>query len=193
MFGNCTLTFTVTEASELLDPHVLTCILPGLDVGDGRQYQQYNKIAAQPSQFLWGPTAEAWGAQALVAPEPETYQQWKLGAILLSSGTVGTISSGPAPWTAVIAVTSTAGIVIGATLSATNGTGSLYGGNPVSVLVTNFFPNTSIDYTVTGVNATAPQPGTVTDIIATPPLTSPPIYSTYSQESIYKQLYPNSN
>jgi hypothetical protein len=48
------LAFTTTEVSDD-DPHVLTCILPGLDVSNGFQYQQYNKIAAQPSQFPWGP------------------------------------------------------------------------------------------------------------------------------------------
>jgi hypothetical protein len=187
----------VTEASELLDPHVLTCILPGLDVGDGYQYQQYNKIAAQPSQFPWGTgggTNEFWDTQSS-APIPETYIQWKLGAIKVSSsGVVGGIL-GTGPWTATVTVTSTAGVAVGYTLSATNGLiaplGSLYGGNPVSVLVDSFVPNTSITYTVTG--GTIPVAGNVINIIATPPLPQPPVYSPYSTTSIYKFLYPNSS
>jgi len=80
---------------------------------------------------------------------------------------------------------------LGQTLSATNGltspAGSLYGGNPASVLVTGVTP-TTISYTVTGGTATTPVAGTVTNIIATE---QPP--SSYSQQSIYKFLYPNSN
>jgi hypothetical protein len=195
VFGNCTLTFTVTEASELLDPHILTCILPGLDVSDGYQYQQYNKIAAQPSQFPWGTGGinENWDTQSS-APIPETYIQWKLGAIKVSSsGVVGNII-GTGPWTAEITVPSTAGVAVGWTLSATNGLiapfGSLYGGNPVSVLVT-FVTSIIITYQVTG--GTIPVAGNITDIIATPPLPQPPVYSPYSTTSIYKFLYPNSS
>jgi hypothetical protein len=188
VFGNASLTFTVTELSEL-EPHVLTCKLPALSVGDGYQYQQYNAISAQQSQFAWGTgggTNEDWGTQT-GAPQPETYGQWKLGTIIgPSTGTVGGIL-GPGPWTADITVTSTTGIVVGQTLSATNGPGgigSLYGGNPASVIVNSIVPNTSISYTVTG--GTIPVAGPITDIIATEP---PP--SSYSQQSIYKQLYPN--
>ena len=140
----------------------------------------------------WGPTAEDWGTQAH-APKPETYQQWKLGTIIgPTTGTVGTISPGSAPFTSQISVTSTTGIVVGQTLSATNGltspAGSLYGGNPASVLVTGVTP-TTISYTVTGGNATTPVAGNITDIIATDQ--SPP--SPYSQQSIYKFLYPDSS
>jgi hypothetical protein len=181
VFGNASLTFTVTEASEPGEPHVLTCKLPALSVGDGYQYQQYNAISAQQSQFAWGTgggTNEFWGTQT-GAPQPETYGQWKSE---VPSGTVGGISPGPSPWTATVTVTSTTGIVVGQTLSATPGTGSLYGGTPSSVLVTGVVPNTSINYTVTG--GTTPVAGPITDISTN---------LTYSQLSIYKQLYPNSS
>jgi hypothetical protein len=175
VFGNCSLIFTVTESSEPQQPHVLPCILPGLDISDGYQYQQYNKIAAQASQFKWGPTAEDWGTQT-GAPEPETFGQWKSD---YGPGTVGSIS-GVGPWIATVTgLSNTFGITVGQSISATNGTGSLYGGSPTSVIV-NIVTSTSFTYTVTG--GTTPVGGTVTNIS---PL--------YSQKSIYKYLYPNSS
>jgi hypothetical protein len=177
VFGNRSLIFTVTESSDPGDPHVLTCILPGLDVGDGRQYQQYNKIAAQTSQFLWGPTAEDWGTQTGV-PQQEPFGTWKSD---YGTGTVGTISSGPAPWTAsVTGLLNTFGITVNQPISATNGPlgiGSLSGGSPA--LVTAVY-STSFDYSVAV--GTGPVAGPVTNIL---PL--------YSQKSIYKYLYPSSS
>jgi hypothetical protein len=87
-------------------------------------------------------------------------------------GTVGAISglgTALSPWQATVTVASTAGIVVGSSLTATNGTpGSLFGGAPTSVYVTAVVTNTSFTYQVVG--GTTPIAGTVTNIIPTNPL-----------------------
>jgi hypothetical protein len=78
-------------------------------------------------------------------------------------GVVGSIT-GSGPWTATITgMSSTTGLIIGSALfGATNGTGSLFGGTPTSVIVASVPNSTSITYTVTG--GSAPTAGTITDI-----------------------------
>jgi hypothetical protein len=82
-------------------------------------------------------------------------------------GTVGTIAgSGTqgAPWTATITgLTSTAGMAVGNTLSATAGTGTLFGGSPTTIIITTIASGTSITYAVVG--GTTPTAGTVTNIL----------------------------
>jgi hypothetical protein len=62
-------------------------------------------------------------------------------------------------------MTATAGVIINSALTATGGTGTLYGGSPTSVLVASLVSNSSITYTVTG--GTTPTAGTVTNILTT--------------------------
>jgi hypothetical protein len=82
-----------------------------------------------------------------------------------TTGTVGSIT-GTGPWTATITgMTSTAGLVVGSSLAATAGTGTLFGGSPTSVIVASIVSATSITYTVTG--GTTPTAGTVTTITTT--------------------------
>jgi len=70
------------------------------------------------------------------------------------------------PWTPTITgMTTTSGLIIGSALTATSGTGTLYGGSPTSVLVTSILSSTSLTYTVTG--GTTPTAGTVTNILTT--------------------------
>jgi len=67
------------------------------------------------------------------------------------------------PWIATIAsISSTSAANVGSFITATSGTGVLYGGTPTSVLVTTVVSGTSIKYTVTG--GTTPVIGTLTDI-----------------------------
>ena len=74
--------------------------------------------------------------------------------------------TGSGPWTATLTgLTSTAGFVVGAPISATNGTGTLAGGTPTSVVVTSIVNGTSITYTQTG--GTTPIVGTVTAVTQT--------------------------
>jgi len=83
---------------------------------------------------------------------------------LSTTGTVGSIS-GSGPWNATITnmvAGSTAGLAQGSSLLATSGGGSLYGGSPTSVIVTDIISATSINYTVTG--GTTPTVGTITNI-----------------------------
>lgn len=82
-----------------------------------------------------------------------------------TTGTVGSIT-GTGPWTATITnMTSTTGLVVGSTIAATAGTGTLYGGSPTSVVVASIVSSTSITYTVTG--GSIPTAGTVTTITTT--------------------------
>ena len=85
--------------------------------------------------------------------------------IISAAGTVGSIT-GSGPWTATItSMTSTTGFVVGMPLTATAGTGTLYGGSPTSVVVTSILGQFSMTYTVTG--GTTPTAGTVTNISST--------------------------
>jgi len=84
-------------------------------------------------------------------------------------GTIGSSITGTGPWTATITgMTSTGGLVVGAPLTATAGTGTLFGGSPTSVVVASIVSSTSITYTVTG--GTTPTAGTVTSITTTNPI-----------------------
>ena len=76
--------------------------------------------------------------------------------------TVGTIT-GSGPWTATLTgISSTTGIMVGQNITATDGTGSLFGGSPNSVLVASIVSGTSITVTVTG--GTTPTAGTITSL-----------------------------
>jgi hypothetical protein len=86
------------------------------------------------------------------------------------TATIGSIT-GTGPWTAVITLSgngvwSTNDIAVGASLTATNGAGTLYGGTPTSVLVTAVTGRT-ITYQVTG--GSTPTAGTITNISAINP------------------------
>ena len=86
-------------------------------------------------------------------------------SVLSTTGTIGSIS-GAGPWTATITgMSTTSNCVVGQFLTATTGTGTLYGGSPTSVVVTSIVSQTSITYTVTG--GTTPTAGTVTNISST--------------------------
>jgi len=88
-------------------------------------------------------------------------------SITMSNGsyggaTVGSIT-GSGPWTATLTgISSTTGISVGQNITATAGTGTLFGGTPTSVLVASIVSGTSITYTVTG--GTTPTAGTVTSL-----------------------------
>ncbi len=74
----------------------------------------------------------------------------------VAAGTISSICGAGTkakPWIAKIDVSSTAGIMVGMTLTATANTGSICTGNPESVVVTSVVPNTSITYQVIGGNA----------------------------------------
>jgi hypothetical protein len=78
-------------------------------------------------------------------------------------GTVGNTITGSGPWTATITgISSTTGINVGQYITATPGTGSLFGGSPTSVVVASVVSATSITVTVTG--GTTPTAGTITSI-----------------------------
>jgi len=88
-------------------------------------------------------------------------------SITMGNGSYGNASvsnvSGAGPWTATITgISSTAGILVGQNITATAGTGSLFGGSPTSVVVASVASGTSITVTVTG--GTTPTVGTITGI-----------------------------
>jgi hypothetical protein len=88
-------------------------------------------------------------------------------AVQFGSGTVGSISSPEANvWTAsVTGISSVAGLLVGDQISATSGTGSLFGGSPQSVTITSI-SGTSITYRVVG--GASPTAGTVTSLRTLP-------------------------
>ena len=90
----------------------------------------------------------------------DTIRVWEDG--VSATGTVGSIT-GSGPWTATITdMSSTSGFAVGSTLTATAGTGTLYGGSPTSVVITSIPTSTSVTYTVTG--GTIPTAGTITNV-----------------------------
>ena len=89
--------------------------------------------------------------------------------LVSSSGTVGSISSGNGTTgvvgfhsATITGMSSTTGISVGDWISATNGSGSLYGGTPDFVEVTSVPSSSSITYRIKG--GTVPTAGTVTNI-----------------------------
>lgn len=92
------------------------------------------------------------------------------GSTLVStSGTVGSVASGNGAlgvvgfhWATITGMSSTSGINVGDYISATNGSGSLYGGTPDFVEVTSVPSSSSITYRIKG--GTAPTAGTVSNI-----------------------------
>ena len=79
------------------------------------------------------------------------------------NGTVSPTITGSGPWTATITgMSSTTGINVGQNITATAGTGTLFGGTPTSVVVASIVSGTSITVTVTG--GTTPTTGTITSI-----------------------------
>lgn len=91
------------------------------------------------------------------------------GTVISTSGTIGSIGTGDGTtgvsgfyWATITGMSSTTGISVGDYITATSGTGSLYGGTPDYVEVTSIIDSTSITYRIKG--GTAPTAGTVTNI-----------------------------
>jgi hypothetical protein len=84
-------------------------------------------------------------------------------ATISATGTVGTIT-GVGPWTAVLSgMSTTTGLIVGSSLSATVGTGSLGGSG--SYIVTSIDSKTQVSYSATG--GTTPVAGSITTITTT--------------------------
>jgi hypothetical protein len=102
------------------------------------------------------------------------------------TGTVHTVTGSASPWTVVIQdMASTAGITAGATITATNGTGTLANGGIVTVI--SIDSDTQITVKVTG--GTIPTVGTITDIKLTNLDTQTnPVLQTWPEGYIYATL-----
>jgi len=89
------------------------------------------------------------------------------GSIASTTGTIGAVTGAgtiASPWIATITgVSATTGIVEGSPITATNGTGNLFGGTPTSCTVQSFVANTSITFAVVG--GSTPIAGTITNIV----------------------------
>lgn len=84
---------------------------------------------------------------------------------LSSTGTVGSITSGPTAGffeATITGMSTTTGFAVGQWIAATNGTGSLYGGTPDYVEITQIVNSTSLKYRTKG--GTTPTAGSVTNI-----------------------------
>lgn len=110
-------------------------------------------------------------APRALCQEPGYASQPTNSVVLAGPGTVGTISGAGttlSPWQATVTIASTAGLLVGQSVSATNGTGSLFGGTPTSTRITAVMLNTSFTYQVIGgLTGTTPTAGDVTNITAT--------------------------
>jgi len=120
------------------------------------------------------------------------YKAWPLlfspvdDTVISTTGTVGSIS-GAGPWTATISgMSTTAGLTVGDTITATAGTGTLGGGAAVFTVLT--IPgNTSITYTATG--GTTPTAGTVTNVTLTDQVVETnAVLQTWSEGYVYSSL-----
>ena len=120
------------------------------------------------------------------------YKAWPLlfspvdDTVISTTGTVGSIS-GAGPCTATITgMSTTAGLTVGDTITATAGTGTLGGGAAVFTVLT--IPgNTSITYTATG--GTTPTAGTVTNITLTDQVVETnAVLQTWSEGYVYSSL-----
>jgi hypothetical protein len=120
------------------------------------------------------------------------YKAWPLlfspvSDILIShTGTVHTVTGTGSPWTVVIQdMVSTAGITVGANITATNGTGTLANGGVIEVI--SIDSDTQITVKVTG--GTIPTVGTITDIKLTNLDTQTnPVLQTWPEGYIYATL-----
>jgi hypothetical protein len=89
---------------------------------------------------------------------------FNLSPMLVDNG----INYDDGPWTGtIININNTVGINIGDSITATDSSGSdgagvLYGGTPISCIVSNILDNNKIMYTVTG--GTRPRPGNITNL-----------------------------
>lgn len=119
------------------------------------------------------------------------YKAWPLlfspadDLLISATGTVGSIT-GSGPWTATISgMSSTAGLEVGTTITATAGTGSLGSGGVYTVA--SVIGDTSITFTATG--GTTPTAGTVTDVTATnQTITSNQVLATWPEGYVYGTL-----
>jgi hypothetical protein len=120
------------------------------------------------------------------------YKAWPLlfspvADILIShTGTVHTVTGSSSPWTVVIQdMVSTAGITVGAQITATNGTGTLANGGVIEVMSVD--SDTQITVKVTG--GAIPTVGTITDIKLTSLDTQTnPVLQTWPEGYIYATL-----
>jgi hypothetical protein len=116
-------------------------------------------VNAKPAKYFQSQSAANEDYQAVVS---------FINNIKTLASTTGTISNitGTGPWTATITgMTSTSLFGVGSYITATDGTGKLFGGTPSSVKVTEILNSSSVKYIVTG--GTAPIPGTVTGVSRT--------------------------
>ena len=120
------------------------------------------------------------------------YKAWPLlfspvdDTVISTTGTVGSIS-GAGPWTATITgMSTTTGLTVGDTITATAGTGSLGGGAGVYEVLT--IPgNTSITFRATG--GTTPTAGTVTAVTLTnQTVQSNAVLQTWCEGYVYSSL-----
>ena len=120
------------------------------------------------------------------------YKAWPLlfapvADILVSAtGTVFSVTGASSPWTVVITnLVETAGITVGATLTATDGTGTINNGGTIEVLSVD--SSTQITVRVTG--GTIPTVGNITDIKLTDLNTQTnPVLQTWPEGYIYSTL-----
>jgi len=120
------------------------------------------------------------------------YKAWPIlfspvADILVSAtGTVFSVTGASSPWTVVITnMVETAGLTVGATLTATDGTGTINNGGTITVV--SIDSSTQITVTVTG--GTIPTVGNITDIKLTDLNTQTnPVLQTWPEGYIYSTL-----
>ena len=178
-----TTTFTVTSTTTgtgVTTTATATPTIDGVQLSDGDRVLLANQSAtAENGIWIAGSNPTRWDGlprrAAVISgvqpntPEPgfTTFTSLQYQEVVSTSGTVGSTITGSGPWTATIqgmsGVPST--LKVGDSITATNGTGALFGGTPTSCVVASIVDTQTITFTVTG--GTTPVAGTVTSITKT--------------------------
>lgn len=178
-----TTTFTVTSSTTgtgtISGDETATPTIDGIVLSDGDRVLLANQTTAnQNGIYIAGSNPTRWDgmprrAAVISAVEPNTpepgfttFTALQYEEVVSTSGTVGTIT-GTGPWTATLGsmtgVPST--LKVGDSITALNGTGSLFGGSPSSCVVASIVDTQTITFIVTG--GTIPTAGTVAFITKT--------------------------
>jgi microcystin-dependent protein len=151
--------YVSTISKNVLGVVTVTTIVPHEYISSYIVSLEYNTVS--PGPIL---TSFITAGSVITVTGLNTFTYTSSNTVLISTtGTVGSIA-GSGPWTGTITgMSSTTGLVIGSTVTATNGSGSL--GSSGVYTVSGSITGSSVAFTTTG--GTTPVAGAITNIIAT--------------------------
>ena len=151
--------YVSTVSKNVLGVVIVTTTVPHQYISSYIVSLEYNTVS--PGAIL---TSFITAGSVITVTGLNTFTYTSSNTVLISTtGTVGSIA-GSGPWTGTITgMSSTTGLVIGSTVTATNGSGSL--GSSGVYTVSGSITGSSVAFTTTG--GTTPVAGAITNIIAT--------------------------